>query len=62
MEYGVIACAALTVRAGTGVWTRVPGGTWAESANWQDGFVPLSSGTAAGAGMLRTLPRVSARP
>lgn len=46
----VIACAALTVRAGTGVWTQVSGGTWAESANWQDGFVPLSSGTAAGGG------------
>ncbi|HNX34371.1 MAG TPA: autotransporter-associated beta strand repeat-containing protein [Kiritimatiellia bacterium] len=40
----------LAAQATTGVWTNVSGGYWAEPANWQDGFVPATSGTSAGGG------------
>jgi autotransporter-associated beta strand protein len=36
-------CAADAAQAATGVWTNVSGGYWADSANWQDGYVPAGA-------------------
>ena len=45
-----VCAAAVAAQADTGVWTNVSGGYWADTNNWQNGYVPLGAGTNVGMG------------
>jgi autotransporter-associated beta strand protein len=43
LNIAAIMCVACAAYADTGVWTNVSGGYWADTNNWQSGYVPVGT-------------------